>query len=347
MLSRFALSFVLFCVGPFSICLADSAIHFDLPATAAATDVTPEGFGHDGRLVSIPLNLSLIVDSLPTPTIDQLVVQIKPLGGTATVADYLPRTELSSRYATDIEVCHSKEVLEHAGLSIDGAYGPLARANVGLDRNEKNIDSTKFSRVAPMHIVASSGTTHRGRGVYFKLRADERQVLEGDKQFIVVLRVPSAWRGELVEVRVEAEALTKTFVSSFSSFTGVMPKSQVVGDARFLVATHIDVDHEMAALANRIADTELRMRELGGKAQRETLRHKTSRPDYAAFRFDLSAPDQAFKQESIARVVNEAIFGRIDPYHDPVVSRLPLDTRVAILDFLEAREDYLARSATR
>ena len=347
MLSRFAIAMVFLSAGRLSVCSAESAIHFDLPATAVATDVTPEVFAREGRLVSIPLSLSLIVDSLPAPNIEQLVVQINPLGGDATVADYLPRTELSSQYASDIEVCRSKEVVDHLGLSLDGAYGPLTRGNIGADRSEKNIDSTKFSRVAPMHIVASSGTTHRGRGVYFKLRADDRQVLEGDKQFTIVLQVPSQWRGELIEVRVEAESLTKTFVSSLSSLAGVAPKSQIVGVARFHVATHLEGDYEMATLANRIGETELRMRDLGGKSQRQTSHHKSSRTGHVAFRFDLSGSDAAPKRESIARIIDETIFGRIDPYQDPVVSSLSLETRVAILDFLEARENFLAHSKMR
>ena len=50
-----------------STCDAESAIHFDLPATAAAVDITPADSSSPERLVSIEFNLSLIVDSLPVP----------------------------------------------------------------------------------------------------------------------------------------------------------------------------------------------------------------------------------------------------------------------------------------
>lgn len=346
MVVRLLATSLFFASSMHSFCDAQSAIHFDLPAIAAARDVTPEAFSGDGRLVAIPLNLSLIVDSLPAPEIDQLIVQISPLGGNAIVADYSPRTELSSRYATEIEVCQSKEVSDRMGFSIDGAYANLTRANIGADRGEKNLNSAKFSRVAPMHIVASSGTTHRGRGVYFKLRADERQVLEGDKQFTLVLRVPTTWRGELMEVRVEAEAMMKTFTSSLTSLAGIAPKSQVVGGARFIVATHLDGDYEMEKFANAVGEGELQMRDSASGSLSAKALSKPTRISHVSLRLDLSAADPAMRYQSTARAIESVIFGNADPYVDPAITALPLKVRVAILDYLQARKEYLAQSVS-
>ncbi len=326
------------------VAFADPAIHFDLPATARATDVTPrERSGHE-LLVSIELELSLIADSLQSPHADQLVVQVSPLGGGAEIADYSPRTELSSSVAGDIEVSKSQEVVDNLGVSIDAAYGHLVRGKVGADRGEKETASTKYNRVAPMHIVAASGTTHRGRGVYFKLRADDRQVLEGDKQFTVVLRVPMTWRGELLEVRVVAESMARGLSSSLSSFAGMAPKSHQVGAGRFLVATHLDQDHETAATAQQLAETELELRRRATQAIRQESPSINRRlPSHVSFRLDMTSTDPTLRRDRAIQTVEQVLFGSIDPYVDPTIQKLPVDVRVAILDYLEARDHYLSR----
>ena len=343
MIGRLAIHSLLLVGCASALFASDSTIHFDLPATAQAVDVTPAEFPQDERLVSFPLNLSLIADALPSPQADQIVVQVDPLGGQSLVADYSPRTELSSRVAGEIEVSKSKEIIDNLNFSIGGAYSHLAHGTIGGDRGEKNTASAKYNRVAPLHVVAASGTTHRGRGVYFKLRADDRQVLEGDKQFTVVLRVPAIWRGELIEVRVEAESLSKTLSSSLTSFAGMTPKSHVVGAARFVVATHLANDYQTAKLARQLAETEQRMREIANRAlHKASMDRAASRTTHISFRFDMNSFDPFMQQDRIARTMERIVFGTIDPYIDPAISQLPLEVRVAILDYLEARRDYSA-----
>ncbi len=319
-----------------TICWAESAFHFDLPATAVAVDITPADAAVTERLVSIQFNLSLIADALPSPQAEQIVVQVCPLGGAATVADYAPRTELSSQYTGDIAESRSREATDHVGLSLEAAYGHLVQGNLGADRGEKNLNSTKYTRVAPLHVVAASGTTHRGRGVYFKLRADDRQVLEGDKQFTVVLSVPAHWRGELIEFRVEAESMTKSFSSSLSSFAGKDPKSRVIGASRFLVATHLSGDLEMARLARQLGECESQMRQTALQATNKP----TSRTSHVSFRFDLTTADTGVSHERIARSLEQVTFGQVDPYIDPTIRQLSVPTRVAILDYLEVRKNF-------
>lgn len=322
-----------------SLSLADQAMHFDLPATTTAVGVTPPELQTGERLVTVRFDLSLIVDSLPAPQVDQLLVQIKPLGGEALVADYAPRTELTSRYASDIEVSRSKEQLDNLGFSIDGICSPVVRGTISGERGEKNLESTKYSRVAPMHILAASGTTHRGRGVYFKLKSDDRQILEGDRPFFVTLRVPANWRGELVEFRAEAEAMTKSFSTSLSSFAGIAPKSHVVGSSRFMVAVHLAGDLEMAIAARRVAEAERAIRDQALRSLRSRASNRSGSPaTHVSFRFDISAPDLRMQQERVAMTLDRVIFSKVDPYFDPAIAELSVATRAAILDYLEARD---------
>ncbi len=329
-------SAILFCLATFlmpSPAPAESSIHFDLPTSAAAIDVTPDDMTGGEKLVAIEFNLSLIADSLPSTQAEQLVVQISPLGGRAVIADYAPRTELGSAVAGEIEISRTKEVVDNLGLSLDASYGHLAHGNLGVDRGEKNISATKYHEVAPLHIVAASGTTHRGRGVYFKLRADNRQVLEGDKTFRVVLRVPASWRGELMDVRVEAESLAK----GFSALAGMAPKSRQVGAARFLVATFLTGDRQVHALAKHVGDAELAMRE---SATRSLQGRSTSPLSHVAFRFDIGMSSGGNDLQRVTATIERVLFASVDPYVDPQVAQLPVNVRVAILDYLDVRESY-------
>ena len=343
MIVRLAICASLFLIGE-TVCLAEESVHFDLPATSEAIDVTPTESESGERLVQIAFNLSMIADSLPSPKVEQLVVQVKPLGGEAWVADYAPRTELASRYAGDIEECQTQEVTDHLGFSLDGSYSQMARANVGGNRGEKSIASTKFNRVAPLHVLSASGTTHRGRGVYFKLRADDRQVLEGDRVFSVTLRVPAQWKGEFIELRVEAESMLKSFSSSLTSLAGLPPRSQVVGSARFLVAAHLKGDNESASLAAKVAMAESELRTTAAASLRRNRTAGAKAPmSHVAFRFDMSGADPKLQQEQISNTLDRVIFGTVDPYTDPTIGDLPVPTRVAILNYLEAKERFASQ----
>ncbi len=272
--------------------LAQQAVQFDLPATSAATLVTSEpAIIHQGGLatetektVVVDFHLSTILAQLSSPQIEQLVVQIKPLGGASLVADYSPRTEFSSHLTTDIAVCESSESSDHVGLGIQGSYSDMVRGNVGADKGHKQAQESKYAKLAPQHVVAASGTTHRGHGVYFKLRSDARQVIDGDRTFSVSLRVPAQWRGELVEFRVQAEAMVQPASSPFTAITGSTPKLQQLGVGRFLVAVYLENDDEAARTAKQLARAEQALREMATRLMREPQRSFSVPKDvYVAF----------------------------------------------------------------
>ena len=168
-------------------------------------------------------------------------------------------------------------------------------------------------------------------------------MLEGDKSFTVVLRVPATWRGELVEVRVEAESLNKTLSSSFTSLAGMTPKPRVEGAARFIVATSLASDRTTTKLARQIGVTEQQMRETANRSlHRASINSSASRRTHISFRFDMDAIDPMMQHDRMARTMERVVFGTVDPYIDPSITQLPLEVRVAILDYLEARSRYIS-----
>ena len=192
------------------------AIEFDMPAVTTAVDTSIAG---DGREITFDLVVSSLVTGSPdhasrqTPPIDHLLIRCS-LRDRLPVVDFSPKTELQSDFAGPIAVTKKDEKTNSFGLSVDGRFQQFGTGHLGADDSHKQSDSEQFSRQAPMQAVIASGTTDRGRGVYFKLRWTTQQVLEGEKHFRVSFAVPESWRGGLVDVNVTANAADRSLFGS-------------------------------------------------------------------------------------------------------------------------------------
>ncbi len=323
-----------------------AGVRFDVPQVAPAVpvelsaDKEPQQPAQE-LLVNLELTVSVIIESLSAPPIDQLLIEITPRGGTAMVADYAPRTELASQYTGGIEVQETDEASHALGLALEACYAPFGNGTLNASKGEKNINSTKYNRVAPLHLIAASGTTRRGRGVYFKFRSTDQQIIEGDRQLSLTLRVPASWRGELLEVAIRGENRPRGFSSGVASLTGLAPKSERVGVGRFLVATFRSDDPEAQQVARKLADTEAEMRRRLQSVNSTSpaplqspvalLRHVSHRIDW----------NQETLQQKAAVTLHRALDGGLDPQLDRDFKDLPVDARVSCLDYLDARGEYL------
>ncbi len=240
---------------------AESPVQFDLPSVAVAyhlvelaesrtsTAPLPNGW----RLVTFELRLSCINTSTLKSPMQQFVVRAKPRDSSLQIVDYSPRTEVVSDLTTPIQIKRTNEKSNSLGLALNGNYGTVARGNIGTDQGTKDTECVQFDRAAPLQAVIASGTFERGRGVYFKLRWTDTQVLEGERLFRMTISVPPTWRGELVDVNVVGEAEHRPFGSWESEL-------KTVASANFVVATYLHDDAEAASLAHRLANAEYDLR---------------------------------------------------------------------------------------
>lgn len=330
--------------------IPDSGVRFDVPQVAQAVLVEqPDPTGNLGGdiLVNVEFTLSVIVDSLAAPKIDQLLVEISPRGGSAIVADYAPRTELASNYSGGIEVQRTDETTRTVAMAVDGRYPPVAGGSLTATQGDRNTEMTKYHRVAPMHLIAASGTTRRGRGVYFKFRSTDQQIIEGDRVLRMTLRVPASWRGELIEVMITGDSHRTGFSSGVASLAGLSNQPQRVGIGRFLVATYRSDCPDARQSARQLADAETAMRNhvhaikagetaplagsLGNPAS--ILRHVSRRIDWT----DSIHRDLAGKA---AVALHRALEGSLQPHTDADFRSLPVDSRAAFLDYLAARKEF-------
>lgn len=311
---------------------SDAVIRFDLPPTAKALSA-----GQGDNVVECQLRISSLVASPDSPQIDQWLVVCQPRDDAITIIDYCPRTDAKSDIEGLIEVKTSIESTASMGLSVDGNYGQLARGNVGADKGNKKTNSQRYTYTPPQQAVTASGTINRGRGVYFKLRRSARQVLEGEKVFKLMFQVPDQWRGSLIDVSILAQSERRTLA-------GLDKQIKTMGRSNFVVAAYRDGDSEAATIARKLADAEQSLRDVAGRQpSRHDMTSLSGILSRVAVKLDLHSA------EKDNRWVGRLLAGEADPYLDKEISRLPMDLRLAVLDYCETREDFhqqLAQSPT-
>lgn len=296
------------------------AVLFDLAHTAKATLVESQQ-----TVVRCELHLSSLVVDANAPRVDQWIVRCQPRAPAMRIVDYFPRTEAASDIDGSIQIKSSQESSQSVGVGIDGHYAKAISGNIGTEAGSKQTETKTFNRVAPMQAVTVSGTYDRGRGVYFKLRSTAKQILEGEKVFRLTMNVPQDWCGGIIDVSVTADSSQRTFA-------GWDSRSKHSAATHFAVAAYRDGDREAAELAMQIADRERRLRRIhsqhAGSVPAPTL---PSMLRHVAAKLDLDSPPQS------SDWIERLIAGQIDPYIDSQISRLPMEVRVAVIEYHEAR----------
>lgn len=309
-----------------------SLVRFDTCSIAAAHAVDDSGEFSGSRPDStrwcVPIEMSTFVAAPNAPKIEQVVLEFELLDQNLMVDDYSPRTQVASPFAGDITIEQSSESNKHLGFNAAGSYSPNVRGDVGGDVGQKQIESRKYQRVAPLEIVAASGTLYRGKGAFFKLKATPTQVLEGDKAFKLFVRSPSQWRGGLIKVRARAQATRK-------GFPGMSDEVVTLGDQKFLVAVYRAGDSQSYQLASQLAITEEQLRATAIKHQ-QIIRKRSERNIFQTVAAKLDLTPELIPADWLQRT----LFGFVDPHADPAIRRLPVEVRVALLDFQEARAAF-------
>lgn len=297
-------------------------------AAAASAEFAAEPLSILESRVAVDLQLSTLITSPTAPPIDQMLIEVDLLDPGVWVDDFSPRTQLASRFAGDIAVEQSEEDNSRLGFNLTGEYSDFLHGDLGGEVREKQAELRKFQEVAPLEIVAASGTINRGKGVFFKLRSTPTHVLEGDKPFSLVLRVPVAWRGGLLRVRATAQVVRR-------GLPGMPRETTTVGDEQFLVAVHLagDLDARQAAMQVVAAERQLR---IVAYNQQHAIRERST-PNFfhqVATALDLAAPRIA------SDWMQRTVFGSVDAHHDAEVRRLPVDVRVAVLEYQDAKQAF-------
>jgi len=224
-------------------------VHFDMPFTIACRDVTPPEFAAANpshKLVEARFEISTLLVAGKERDLAQLFVRIDSPERTVSVVDYLPKTWHESRHATPIGITKTDEKNASIGINFSGKYEIFTSAGANAGLGQKSTSCVKYDLLPPLETVASSGTLLRGAGVFFKLKGNERRLLEGATQFALVLRVPGDWRVDRFRVHCEATAVERGFVSS-------LDQTVCVGQRDFFAALYLAADEQARLIAEQSA----------------------------------------------------------------------------------------------
>ena len=247
---------VLFVFAATALVAAEPKVTFDMPFVLEARDVTPQAFAEVHqyeKLMEVRVPVSSLIAAGDESDLTQLVYRLEGPAGRFQVADYLPKTTLETKFASNVLIDASNEHSADLHVDLAGHYQWLTGFTAKADLVDKSSSHVKAELLPPLEAVAASGTTQRQRGVYFKLRGTDRTWLEGSREFAVILRVPREWRADYVLVRCEAEGIRRGVIPS-------LDEKIVAGRRDFFVALHAAGDEPARAAATALvrAETDLR-----------------------------------------------------------------------------------------
>lgn len=321
---------LLLCLGA-GLAEADEAVRFDAPAVVGCLDVTPEVFREVNpgeRLIEVHVPISSLIAYDQESRTLQFLYTLECLGGEETVVDYLPKTTLTSPVAGEIGVEQAEESSQGASLKLTGAHASAVTANgqATADRNERVSLKRKYALLPPLKLLAASGTTGRGAGVFFKLKPSGRSSLDGAKDFLLVLRVPADWRAS--HLRLTCESLVAR-----SPGLSPLERPLVERSQSFQIAIHQEGDAAARWAAQQFAAAEQSLRRTAARDRKRIERAAT--PNLAhQFGQWLNVSDRQVPADWLSRLLSAP------PEAEPAfLGSLPEEVREAAIQYLAAKRN--------
>ena len=226
-------------------------VRFDMPYAIACRDVTPSEFvdSHPGyKLMEAKVEISSLLTAGQEKDLTHYFIRLESPAHTLVIADYLPKTKHEA-IASSMTKEDSTERIAALGINLSGKYEllTLPGPSAGLGQSKKS--SVKYELLPPLETVAASGTLDRGNALFFKIKSNPRNLLEGTREYGLVFKTAANWRADYIRLHCEAEGTRRGVISTFDEqFT--------CGQRDFLVALYQDGDEAARRLAENFARRE-------------------------------------------------------------------------------------------
>ena len=243
----------------------NSCVQFDVAETVSCRPLElpeqPVAVSGGEMLVEATFEVSSLIHLASEDRLLQLLYVIESPQRTAHVVDYAPKTQMVSPVAGHLNVESQSD--QSSSWAIDaGTHGvPWLSATASGAASSTSSATARYELLPPLQLLSFQRDGRAGSAVYFKLRPSPQTSLDGARRFTVVLRVPQAWRADLV--RLHCVAFERTA-------TGILlgDGKPICGSAEFLVGIYRQGDAPAQAAAQRLAITERTLRELARKQTR-------------------------------------------------------------------------------
>lgn len=248
---------------------ASPRIQFDVGRVVACRDVTTPEFALQNpgeKLIAVPLSVSCLLPPGSESDLYQLLYRVRTRAASELVVDYLPRTTMAPTMTGNIGVQSQDQQRKSLAFHAKAQYPFFAQGEAAGAMHAESYSTQNFELLPPLELLAASGTTDRGSGVFFKLLPSNRTALEGGKDFLVVLRVPLEWRADYLLVTCQG-------CRTLRDVPLIAEDRMQCGGVTFLVAVHLEGDAEARTAATRFTEAETRLRATVN-AKRDAMRQR-------------------------------------------------------------------------
>lgn len=309
------------------------AVSLDIPAIAVAEPLDPSIAPMPttgGTLLRVRMTVSALVHPNFRGQVDEFVVEIESPSRALRVLDFWPKTELYSQIDGSIAVESQAQKNHNVSFNVSGGYEPFARGAANGDFHSQQQTNEHYQRRPPMQLLTSSGTIGRGYGVFYKFRPGA-VVLEGEREIALLVEAPAGWRADLLHVSMRA-------VGGNAGAHG----SRDLGATELWTAVHRSGDSEAAAVARRFVTTEQQLRRLAAASQ-SSIQQRSLPTVFHKVGAALDVVEPKIPDDFL----NQILFNLSPQYFDATTSRLPVDLRVAALDYWDERAKLLTLASNQ
>lgn len=325
----------------------EEPVRFDAPRMVSADPLAWEKSGYQPsiagtRLVSIRIRMSAQVPVRNHERIDELLFQVRSASGLTRVLDHWPKTQASSHVQGSIDVSSTNYEQQHFSLRALAGSPGTAAATGSLQRDAIETLERSYAEKPKLVTYLSSGTLSRGSGVFWQLRPSPEQSIEGDRDYWLLCEVSQDWKGDLFEVTAQASLNSAASSSSSSQMGEPGPSSRSAGNRRYMVAVYLAGDGQAYQHAVRFVEYEQRLFQVAGRHREQIRKTQTPTPLHRlAQSLDLSEP-------SIPTYwLDYVLYEPNLTYIDDKTAQLPVDVRVAVLDYIDNKQALIRLAAVR
>ncbi|MEM8732588.1 MAG: hypothetical protein AAGG44_00095 [Planctomycetota bacterium] len=318
-----------FALSPVSSFADESQLGFDVPTIVVAEQVEVAALGNphqQGRYVRLQIPVSSFVSPSFRGEVAEYVVRIESASHAFQVADFWPRQEQVTQVAGNVRVEQAEKRNVEAGGNVKSGLQPFVSGGIeGSYQTEKTLKES-FEKKPTLHTVSLAGLANRGAGAFFKFRAGPNSTLEGARDLALLVSVPRSWRGDVLRVTMQAYGRRTSYDQS----------TRQIFQQRYWVAVYQEGDRFAASRARQFVRQEQALRATAASTQAQVER--AAKPTVF---HQIGAALEVMKPRIPDDYLSQVIFGPKSQYLEGHSHRLPLDLRIAILDFWEQRDAML------
>jgi hypothetical protein len=320
-------------IGLCSIGLGQVA--FDVNPLVPAREATPIGLLSqlpNSRMVEVQLDVSALFTPGDSSVVTEYTVRIVSRHEDVQVADYSPRTELQSEVLGALQVSSNQDRVREAAIRGMGGYPGVGSAQGYAYYHDNQNEIVHYAKKPALELVSAAGTLERRRGVYFKVRQSSQTTLEGARPFRVVFEVPASWRADLLDVTIEAAGLEHPNSK----------RPRILSTQQFVVALYQAFDEHAASIASNYVRQQDSLHHYARTFARTIEQRSFPTPIHK-----LGAKLDIYEPSIPKHWLETLIYQQGVSYNLTKLSSLPVDVRVAIMNYLDQKHLMETMSGTR